>query len=432
MDRPASVARRPIRHLRWYIAVLLCCASELNYLDRQALSVLADTLQRELGLTTRDYANITSAFLISYTVMYAVSGRIVDVVGSRRTFLVFVSAWSGVTMLHALARNAVQFAVVRFLLGMAEPANFPAGVRAVSEWFPMRERALAVGIFNAGTALGSTAAVPAVSFIALYYGWRLAFVLSGALGFIWVAIWAAVYRLPAEHPRLAPEERALLSEGQSSSTPDRPPAITLLLRRPQTWGCVAARALTDPITYFLTFWIPVYLQQERGFTLSDIGAYGWIPFFALTIGNIAAGAIPRALVARGWAVDRARKTTMLTVSLVILVSYLALREMTSPTWAMVCITAIFFGHAAWGNIILPAEIFPARAVGTVSGLGGSIGGVVGILTQQAIGRVVETAGYAPVFLAAAFVYLAAYGLVVWLCGELGQIIPLGDEEEARA
>src|SRR5688572_17574608 len=199
--------KRPIRNLRWYIAVLLCLASELNYLDRQTLSVLADTIKRELGLTTIDYSYITTTFLVSYTIMYAVSGRLIDYLGTRRGFIIFVSSWSVANMLHGLANTVLQFAFFRALLGATEPANFPGGVKAVSEWFPIRERAMAVGIFNAGTALGSALATPIVSWIALTWGWRYAFVVTGALGFVWVAVWVAFYRLPQDHPRLSESEK---------------------------------------------------------------------------------------------------------------------------------------------------------------------------------------------------------------------------------
>src|SRR5215469_9410921 len=197
------------RKFRWYIAVMLCLASGLNYLDRQTLSVLADTIQKELHLSTIDYSRITSSFLISYAVMYAVSGKLIDVVGTRRGFMLFASSWSGANMLHALARTGLQLKFFRFLLGATEPANFPAGVKSVSEWFPMHERALAVGIFNAGTALGSALAVPVVSWIALAFGWRYAFVVTGATGFIWVLGWSRLYHLPHDHPRLSDAEREL-------------------------------------------------------------------------------------------------------------------------------------------------------------------------------------------------------------------------------
>ncbi len=344
--------RRPFKNLRWYIAVMLCLSSELNYLDRQTLSILADTIQRELNLTTIDYSRITSSFLISYAVMYAVSGKLVDILGTRRAFMIFVSCWSIANMLHAFANTALQFRFYRFILGAAEPANFPAGVKAVSEWFPMRERALAVGVFNAGTALGSALAVPVVSWIALTWGWRYAFVMTGAVGFIWVAVWAMFYDL---------------------------------------------------------------------FNLSKVGLYIWIPYVALTVGNISSGAIPRYLISRGWSVNRARKSTMLAVSCLMPIFCLLVTRVSAPTIAVVMMTAIMFGHAAWGNITLPAEVFPKHVVGTISGFGGALGAVVGAVTQWYIGSVVETLSFAPIFAACAVMYLLAFGLVHWLIGELGFI-----------
>jgi len=412
-----------IPHLRWYIAILLCFSTELNYLDRQTLSVLADTIQRELGLTTVDYGRITSSFLVSYAIMYAVGGRLIDWLGSRRGLMIFVSGWSIVNMLHALARTALHFSFFRFLLGIAEPANFPAGVKAVSEWFPMRERALAVGIFNAGTALGSAFAALVVPWIALAWGWRTAFVVTGGIGFVWVIVWALVYRLPHEHPRLGETEKKLILS-DSGPVPDQAEGkvpVGRLLRMPATWGCVMARVLTDPISYFLFFWTPKYFQQERGFNLADIGAFLWIPFVALTLGNLSSGGIPRWLIARGWPLSRARKGTMLGVSLAMPVLCLVVTRVNSPTLAVAIMTAIMFGHAAWGNITLPAEVFPKKVVGTVSGLGGALGAVVGAVTQYTIGWVVQNLSFAPVFAFCAFAYLLALGLVHWLIGELGVI-----------
>src|SRR5215831_5328328 len=270
--------KQPIKNLRWYIAIMLCLASTLNYLDRQTLSVLADTIQRELHLSTVDYSRITSSFLISYAVMYAVSGRIIDVFGTRRGFITFASGWSIANMLHALASTGLQLRFFRFLLGATEPANFPAGVKAVSEWFPMHERALAVGIFNAGTALGSALAVPLVSWIALAFGWRYAFVITGAVGFVWVLAWARLYHLPQRrlrlsdaHPRLSDADK----KASVSNSEDEPPTVSVsigdLLRMRETWGCILARVCTDPISYFLFFWTPKYFQQERGFALADVG-----------------------------------------------------------------------------------------------------------------------------------------------------------------
>jgi ACS family hexuronate transporter-like MFS transporter len=361
---------------------------------------------------------------MSYTVMYAVAGRLVDALGTRRSFLVFVSAWSVANMLHGLARTALQLSFFRFLLGAAEPANFPAGLKAVSEWFPMRERALAVGIFNAGTAVGGAFAVPVVSFIALRWGWRWAFVGTGSLGFVWVLAWALLYRLPQDHPRLGAAERALILEGgEGGGEPrtSRPVSVRQVLRMRAAWGCILARALTDPISYFLNFWIPKYLQAERGFTLAALGRYGWIPFAALAAGNIFSGAVPRWLISRGWPLDRARKATMLAVSCAMPVLCFLVTRVESQAWALAVVSALFFGHAAWGNITLPAEVFPRHAVGTVTGLGGALGGLVGVLTQLAIGWVVQNLSFAPIFAAISVAYLVALVLVHLLIGELGRV-----------
>lgn len=414
--------KRPIKNLRWYIAGLLCLSSELNYLDRQTLSVLAATIQEELSISAQQYSYITSSFLLSYTIMYAVSGRVIDRLGTRRSFLIFVSSWSIANMLHGFASTALQFSFVRFLLGAAEPANFPAGVKAVCEWFPVRERALAIGIFNAGTAIGAALAVPLVSFIALNLGWRYAFVVTGALGFVWVAIWWAFYRLPQDHPRLSDAERQLILADDVKGEAAKPfvPARQLLGMR-ETWGCIAARAFTDPVTYFLTFWVPQYLQKERGFNLADVGRYAWIPFVALALGNIAGGAIPRLLTSRGWSINRARKTTMLTVSCLIPVCCFFITRVDNPMLALGLITCLMFGHAAWANITLPAEVFPKHVVGTVSGFGGAFGGLAGIITQLGIGHAVANFSFAPVFAVCSVMYLVAFAFVHLLIGEIGVI-----------
>ena len=402
------------------IAGLLCLASTSNYLDRQALSVLADTVKRDLGFSAADYADVTSAFLLTYTVMYLVGGWVVDRIGTRRSFLLFASAWSLATMAHGLASSVRGFQAARLLLGAVQPVNFPAGVRAAAEWFPMRERALAIGIFNSGTALGSTLAVPIVSAVALLAGWRWAFAIVGASGFLWVAAWALLYRLPTDHPRLGETERRLIDEGREKRG-GRPPRLAALAQMRETWGCVAARAFTDPITYFLTFWVPLYLQQERGFSLARLGAVGWVPFAVYAVGMLASGAVPRALIARGVALDRARKGWMLTVVITNGVALLALSRAASPVAALVCLSLVFFGHAAFGAIILPAEVFPARAVGTVSGLGGCLGAAAGIAVQQLVGRLAGAGTWTPIFLGCALSYCAAQALVVLLVRDLGRL-----------
>lgn len=418
--------------LRWYIVVLLCLASELNYLDRQTLSVLAQTIQDELGITTMQYANITSAFLVSYTVMYAVCGRLVDVLGTRYAFIFFVSGWSVANMLHAFARTAAQFSVCRFLLGAAEPMSFPAGIRAVTEWFPLRERAMAVGIFNAGTAIGASLAAPMVAWVSLAWGWRSAFIVGGVLGLVWVAVWAVVFRLPRRHAWLDPRELALIEQGNDPAGEDAAPVpIRRLLATRAVWGCILARVLTDPISYFFIFWMPKFLQSERGFNLADLGRYGWIPFVGLALGNLAGGAVPGLLMRWGWPLNRARKIVMLAASCAVPCCLLTIIAQPGAGVAIAMISVAMFAHAAWANMTLPTEVFPKHVVGSVTGFAGACGGIAGIVTQQAIGWTVQHVSYTPVFLVCSVMHLITLGVVCWLVGELGVIRHIASAVEKR-
>lgn len=415
--------KKKIRGLRWYIVTMLGLVTALNYLDRQTLSVLAGTIKEELHITTVEYSNITTAFLISYMIMYALGGRLIDKLGTRLSFVVFVLGWSVANALHGLARTALHFSVFRFLLGATEPANFPAAVKAVAEWFPMRERALAIGLFNSGTAVGAAVAAPLVAGCALLWGWRSAFVIGGLLGFLWVACWLLIYRSPREHPRLSVEELALI-EGDEPEPVEKPRPVPVrrLLRTREAWGCIFARMLTDPISYFFIFWTPLFLQQERGFSLADIGKYSGVPFIALAVGNLAGGLIPGLLVKRGWTLNGARKTVMAAASCLIPLCCLAITQVPTPVMAITFISVAMFCHAAWANMTLPAEVFPKHVIGTVSGIGGAVGALVGAVSQRPIGWTVENVSFTPVFATVALLPLAAFILVCFLVPRLGRTL----------
>ena len=284
---------------------------------------------------------------------------------------------------------------------------------------------MAVGIFNAGTAVGAGLAAPLVSWIALTWGWRYAFVVGGVMGLIWVMVWAVVYRLPKQHPWLQPSELAHIESDtvkseEPAEEPKALPVRTLLSDR-RVWGCIAARMLTDPISYFFIFWTPKFLQQERGFDLASVGKYGWIPFVALALGNIAGGGVPGFLMGRGWTLNRARKTTMLAASCTMPIALVSIISLPSATAAVGMISVAMFAHAAWANMTLPAEVFPRHVVGSVTGFAGAFGGIAGIITQQATGWTVQTMGFTPVFAACAVMHLIALGLVTILIGRLGEI-----------
>ncbi len=414
--------KKAIPYLRWYIAILLCLASALNYLDRQTLSVLIGTIKEKLNLSNANYGEINFWFLISYGIMYAVSGRIIDYVGTRKGFTIFVSGWSLANMAHIFAATVTQFSFFRFLLGVFEPGSFTGGVRAVSEWFPMRDRALAIGIFNAGTAFGSMAAAPIVSFIAVQWGWQAAFLVTGALGFVWVAAWMALFQLPGDHPRISEEERRMiLSDQPKDNLSEKAAPLLSLLRMKETWGCVLVRALTDPISYFLLFWMPLYFQNRHGFDLKQIGMFVWIPYAVAALGNLFMGASPRYLISRGWELNTARKTTMSVMTLLMLVFCVAAPQISQPALALAIVAGMTFCHAGWGNIALPAEVFPKNAVGTVTGLGGALGSLMGALSQLYIGKVVDLYGFSPIFIACAGLYPLALILVQLLIGRLGII-----------
>lgn len=409
-----------IKGLRWYIAGLLCLASALNYLDRQTLSVLIGTIKTELSLSNASYGDINAWFLASYGIMYAVSGRVIDWIGTRRGFVVFVSGWSLANMLHIFASTVGHFSVFRCLLGVFEPGSFTGGVKAVGEWFPMRDRALAIGIFNAGTAVGSVAAAPVVSVIALQWGWKAAFFITGALGFIWLVPWLLFFRQPKDHPFLHETERQLILEGQrEGAAKPRAARLASLLKMRETWGCVLVRALTDPISYFLLFWIPLYFQKQYGFDLKQIGLFIWVPYAAAALGNLSGGIIPRTLIGWGWTLDRARKTTMIFMTGTLLVCLIAVTQIANPLVALLLVAGMTFCHGGWSNITLPAEVFPKNAIATVTGLGGALGSWMGALAMLTTGRVVDDWGFTPVFIACAVLYPLALLLVYVLIGKLG-------------
>jgi ACS family hexuronate transporter-like MFS transporter len=395
---------------KWRIGWLLCFASALNYIDRNTLAILAPSIQKELHWSDVDYGNITALFVFSYTIMYAISGRIIDRIGTRKGFAYSVGSWSLVSVLHAFASTVGQFSVARFFLGITESANFPAGVRSIAEWFPIRERALAVGLFSAGSAIGATLAVPLVTFIALTWGWRMAFALTGALGFVWLIFWLKYYYVPAD------EEPLQLAD------PVRSVSIKQILWKKQSWGCFAGRIFIDPVVYFFLFWIPKYLSDVQGLPLADIGVTAWLPYAAMGVGTILGGYIPGVLMKRlSWSLDRSRKTIMLISSLLIPVFCFVLVQPTSAFTAILLLSGILLAHGLWSNLTLPTEVYPKYVQATVTGIGGTLGGLMSVITQKLIGITVGEYSYVPVFIFIGSAYLIAFILVQLWIGKLGQI-----------
>lgn len=409
------------RSLRWAVAGLLFLSTGINYLDRQTLSILASTVQAELKINDVGYATITSYFLLSYTVMYAISGGLVDFLGTRRSLTIAVSGWSLASMLHGLVHSASHLAFVRFFLGAFESANYPAGVKAIAEWFPIRDRALGIGILAAGGSFGAAVAAPLVSYIALAFGWRAAFICVGAIGFVWVLLWVSLYHPAATHPKLSADDRAFLTGSNVPAVKQTPFSLKALLSNRRAWGCILIRVFTDPIVYFVSFWVPKYLTSVHGFTLADIGKYAWIPFVALSGGNLLGGLITSTLVSQGLSVNRVRKSLMLGSSILMLLSGFGVAYAASPLFAVAGITGLSLGHGLWGNIAVPAEVFPSHSVAFVSGLGGTLGGVAGIISQYGIAWASSHHAYPYIFIVFSVFPLLAFLAVKILVGNLGEI-----------
>jgi ACS family hexuronate transporter-like MFS transporter len=413
--------------VRWKIAFLLCLVSGLNCLDRNAFAILAATIQSEFDWSDADYANITAIFVFSYTLMYAISGGIIDKIGTRKGLALFAGSWSFVSMLHAFAGSVTQFSIVRFFLGITESGNFPGGVKASTEWFPLKERALAIGIFNAGTAIGAAVAVPIVSFLAIYFGWRVAFIATGLLGFIWLFFWLKYYHSPKDHRKITEEEKAYILQDENvdsseKETEKNPVKLKQLLARKETWGCISARVFIDPVTYFLLFWIPKYLQNVQGLSLSELGVTAWLPYMAMGIGTILGGVLPRYLITHfSWSLNRSRKTVMLFASLVIPVFCYILFAGPSTAFAITSISCVMLAHGLWANITIPSEIYPKKVQATITGLGGTLGGITSVISQKMIGATVGVYSYLPIFIYIGIAYLLSLICVQLLVGKLGVI-----------
>lgn len=404
-----------IRHLRWYICGLLFFACTLNYLDRQTFSVLKGTLQAELHWTESDYGWIVFAFQVAYAIMLTVSGRIIDRLGTRLGYALTVAWWSIVAVGHTLARGAFSFGVARFFLAAGEAGNTPAAIKAVAEWFPSQERALAAGIFNAGANVGAMVAPPLVAWLTLRWSWQETFIVTGSIGFVWLILWLVAYHSPAEHPNITEQERNKIQSDTERAIESIAERISWreLFHSRQTWAFTVAKFLTDPVFLFYMFWLPSYFEEKRGFSLSMVGYFAWIPFLAADIGSVAGGWLSGFWIKRGWPVSRARTGAMAVCALCMPAAIVAV--FASKTWvAVAMISLATSAHQGWSSNLfaMVSDIFPKRDVASVIGLGGTGGAVGGMIMALTAGYVLQKLHtYVPLFFIAGFMHPLALGLV---------------------
>ncbi|MGD0224220.1 MAG: MFS transporter [Terriglobia bacterium] len=402
-----------IPHLRWFVVLTLFVASGLSFFDRQVLSVLAPIITKDLRMDNIAYSWVVFAFILAYSVMFSAGGRIIDRLGTRGGLGLAVGVWSVASLLHSVAHSALQLGFFRFLLGFGEGGCFPGAAKGVMEWFPKRERATAMGIATSGgSAFGAVVAPPVVAWAAVHLGWRGAFLITGFLGAGWVVVWVSTYSRPQESRLLSDRERSYLAqtdkglfEPAGSKEIARPVPWAALLRLRQVQGLVGSRLLFDSVFYFYMFWIPQYLSQVRGASLEKIGQLSWIPFLTLGVASVLGGLVSDRLVARGWAIDKARKGILRASAFLTPVSILVVYVRQTET-AILLMSVLMFAHGFWitNYMTIIGDLFPSRMVATVVGLTGTAGGIGGFLTSLLIGRVVQHISFTPVFVAAGVTY----------------------------
>jgi MFS transporter, ACS family, hexuronate transporter len=416
----AASSRHPIRNLRWYICALLFFSTTINYIDRQVFSILAPDLQKTIGWSEVEYGYIVTAFQAAYATGYFFVGRMMDSISTRKGFAVIITLWSLAAMAPAMARSALGFAMARAALGLGDGGNFPASIKTVAEWFPKQERAFATGIFNAGSNIGAIIAPIVVPWITLSYGWEWAFILTGMAGFVWLIFWLLIYQRPEDHKRLSSAEFQHIRQDPVERTEKI--SWGKVFPKRQTWAFAIGKFLTDPVWWFFLFWLPKFLNQQHGLTLDKIGLPLVIIYLSADVGSIGGGWLSSALIKRGWTVNRARKITMLICALCVVPIVFAAQA--SNLWVAVALVSLATSaHQGWSaNLFtLTSDMFPRRAVGSVVGIGGTVGALGGMFTATGAGYVLEVTGsYYSLFLIAGSMYLIALGIIHLLVPRLEQ------------
>lgn len=414
-----------IKNYRWIIVVLIFLATTINYVDRQIIGLLKPILEVEFGWSETDFAHIVMAFTAAYAIGLLALGRFIDRIGTRLGYAIIICLWSVAGMFHALARSAFHFMIARFGLGFGEAGNFPAGVKAISEWFPKRERALATGIFNSGTSIGVVLALLIVPWILRIYGWHEVFWITGGTGFVWLIFWLVFFEVPAKQRRLSGNEYDLIKNGNSTGNQKK---ITdhanikwyKLFTFPQTWALITGKGLIDPIFWFFLFWLPSYFSSAYSLDLKKPSPELIIIYTATTIGSILGGYLSSLLIRKGWAVLKARKTVLFIFAVMELSIILA--QYTTAAWMAVGIISLAVAvHQAWSTNVftMASDMFPSEAVSSAVGIAGMAGATGGILFPILVGYLLDsykaagdlTSGYNLLFTICGFTYLSAWTII---------------------
>lgn len=423
LEKAPGVARQPISNLRWWIGGLLFASTVINYIDRQTLSVLGPYLKIDYHWNNEQFALIVIAFRVSYSIGQTVSGRLIDRIGTRKGLTITVIWYSLAAMLTSFAVGLRSFAFFRFLLGAGESANWPAATKAVSEWFPKRERGWAVALFDSGSSIGGAIAPLLVIGLYKYFGgWRPAFVITGTLGFLWLGAWRLLYYPPETHPRISDSEREMIMKDrrdQGTAEAQAGPRLGWknLIKLPQTWGVIAARTMTDPVWFFITDWFAIYLVAKGINPELGLLAF-WIPFVAADLGNFFGGGMSSWLIKRGWPVLRARKAVVIFGGLGMML--LIPTIFTSNLFALAGLFAVStFAYASFSTmaLVLPSDLYRSESVATVSGMSGTGAGIGTIISTYLIGYVSDHYSFEPILITASLIPFVGMVLVLFLVHE---------------
>ncbi len=420
-----------IKGLRWWVIALIALATVINYIDRQALVVLWPSISEDLypdkSMTERKeiYALISVVFMFSYAFGQSIFGKIFDKVGTRIGFVLSIGFWSISTALHAFARGVVSFSIFRSLLGVSEAGNWPGAAKGNAEWFPIKERAFAQGLFNSGAAIGGIVAIPTIAFLTIYFSWQMIFVIIGLIGLLWLIPWLIVVKSPPKsHPWLTKEEKKYILEGQKEdkeesleNTEAYNPPVKELLSRKQSWGVIIASAAIDPIWWLFVFWIPIYLSEVYNMDVKAIGIYGWVPYLGAMLGAWFGGLLAQNRIKAGWNVNKTRKMVITLGCVIMLPALLALSNPGTPIAAVLIMAAVLFGfQTAIGNVqTLPSDLYGKKTVGTLSGFSGTAAKLTGAGLVSLVPMLTIGGNYTPAFVigaALAFIVMASVWILI--------------------
>jgi len=393
-----------IKGLRWWIVGLVCLATVINYIDRSALAIMWPDISKDLGMTKADYAIILNIFLVAYAVGQSISGKMFDKIGTRMGFVISISVWGLATAIHALARGVVTFSVFRVLLGLGEAGNWPGAVKSNAEWFPVKERALAQGIFNSGAALGSIVAPPLIAIVWVMIGWKMTFLSLGLLGLVWIIPWWIMNKnVPQKHPWITPEEKEHILSGMneiSNESEKEGLSMMQIMSHRESWAVLVSRFFVEPIWWLFVGWMPIYLADVYGFNVKEIGFFAWVPYVGAAMGSLSGGYYSGRLLINGASVDQARKKTITIGCIIMFLGLVATILAGDTALKFVAIVAfVLYGFQfVISNIqTIPSDLFSGKSVGSLAGLGGTVGIFSVIIMNFLVPVITEKYSYTPIF-----------------------------------